>query len=195
MEKLSHKERTRARIIEEAAKAIRQHGPEGIGVAALMKRAGLTHGGFYAHFENRDDLVAHAVERMFQDDCFRIKERVSRLHDPSERLSAFIDDYLSDRARLGVERSCPLPTLTGEAARMPQAARVQFDLGIDGFRRMLRDLIAATGAEDPDGLSSSAMAEMVGAMALARATRDETEASGLLACSRAQLKRRLGLLG
>src|SRR4051812_16395608 len=66
-DKSAHKERTRDRILDEAAQALRMHGTEGVSVAALMKRAGLTHGGFYAHFASRDDLVAHAVDRMFQD--------------------------------------------------------------------------------------------------------------------------------
>jgi TetR/AcrR family transcriptional repressor of nem operon len=193
-ERLSHKERTRARIIEEAAKAMRQYGPEGIGVAALMKRAGLTHGGFYAHFENRDDLVAQAIRQMFQDDYARMQARLAGVKDPAGRLAAFIDNYLSDRARLSVDRACPLPTLTGEAARMPQAARERFDEGIEGFRSTVRDAIAATGAKDPDELASSVAAEMVGAMALARATRDDAKASELLARSREQLKRRLGLV-
>jgi TetR/AcrR family transcriptional repressor of nem operon len=192
-EKTTHKERTRARILDEAAKAMRQFGPEGIGVAALMKRAGLTHGGFYAHFENRDDLVAQAIQRMFRDDSARMRARLAGTKDPAERLAAFIDAYLSDRARSAVELACPLPTLTGEAARMPEAARERFDEGMEGFRRTVREAIAATGEKEPDELASSVMAEMVGAMALARATRDEAKASDLLARSREQLKRRLGL--
>ncbi|HZV09332.1 MAG TPA: TetR/AcrR family transcriptional regulator, partial [Novosphingobium sp.] len=66
-DKSAHKARVRDRILDEAAAALRSGGTDGLSVANLMKRAGLTHGGFYAHFENRDDLVAHAVDRMFKD--------------------------------------------------------------------------------------------------------------------------------
>ena len=66
-EPLTHKERTHARILEEAASAMRLHGADGISVAGLMKRAGLTHGGFYAHFASRDALVLDAVDRMLLD--------------------------------------------------------------------------------------------------------------------------------
>src|SRR3546814_16139292 len=67
VERCRQKERTRTRILDEAARAIREQGAGGIGVAALMQRAGLTHGGFYAHFENRDDLIAKAFDRMRAD--------------------------------------------------------------------------------------------------------------------------------
>ena len=190
----SHKARTRARILDEASKAMRAHGPSGISVADLMKRAGLTHGGFYAHFKNRDDLVACAVERMFEDNRSMLQARLEDLEDPAARLCALIDNYLSDRARLSVERACPLPTLTGEAARMPEDARERFDRGIEGFHGMVHDAIAAIGANDADEIASSVMAEMVGAMAIARATRDQAQASGLLARSREQIKKRLGIV-
>jgi len=62
-----HKAQTRSRVVQEAAAAIRSDGVERIGVAQIMARAGLTHGGFYAHFESKDDLVAQAVEYMFED--------------------------------------------------------------------------------------------------------------------------------
>src|SRR3546814_7896941 len=67
VERCRQKELTRTRILDEAARAIREQGAGGIGVAALMQRAGLTHGGFYAHFENRDDLIAKAFDRMRAD--------------------------------------------------------------------------------------------------------------------------------
>lgn len=191
-EKLSHKERTRARILDEAARAIREHGPEGIGVAALMKRAGLTHGGFYAHFENRDDLVAHAIDRMRLDS----REMLSRtLHkeDAAEGLSSLIDHYLSDRLRRIVDRGCPLPLLSQEARRMPEPARERLADGIRNFRGELERAIAATGAAEPALLAASVLSEMVGAMTLARAIPDDEEASEFLAASRGALKQRLGL--
>jgi len=190
---LTHKERTRARILDEAAKAMRAEGHEGIGVADLMKRAGLTHGGFYAHFRNRDDLVAHAVARMFQDSGAMLARHLDQ-GDAAAGLSALIDYYLSDAMRQNVDKGCPLPGLSGEARRMPEAARERFGAGIVQFRAALERAIAALGLPDAPALSASVLAELVGAVTLARAV-DEGSGKEILASVRAQLKGRLGLNG
>lgn len=111
----THKERTRQRILNEAAAVMRRVGTEGIGVAALMKRAGLTHGGFYAHFSSRDDLVTNVVDRMFNETRERL-QALSPLPDGAERLSRLIDLYLSPEARKAPELNCPLPSLSGRPA-------------------------------------------------------------------------------
>jgi TetR/AcrR family transcriptional repressor of nem operon len=191
-EVMSQKERTRDRILDEAAKAMRQHGSNGIGVAALMKRAGLTHGGFYAHFEDRDDLVAHAIDRMFRDSSHMLNRTLDQ-EDAAAGLRTLIDYYLSDEARLSVDRGCPLPGLSGEAGRMPAAARARFGQGVATFRAALERALALLGAAEPGGQAASVLAELVGAMALARAVGDDEQASTMLRASREQLKRRLGL--
>jgi TetR/AcrR family transcriptional repressor of nem operon len=188
----THKDRTRARILDEAAKAMRVSGTEGIGVAALMKRAGLTQGGFYAHFASRDDLVAHAVDRMFEDSRAMLAASLDE-HDPAAGLIRLIDRYLSDRARLAPERTCPIPSLAGEAGRLPGPARARFAAGIAGFEGALADRLAMLGRYAPEALAASMLAEMVGAMALARAVEDDERASAMLAVSRERLKVRLGL--
>ena len=188
----THKERTRARILDEAAKAMRVHGHEGVGVAEVMKRAGLTHGGFYAHFKNRDDLVAATIDRMF-DDSRSMRARYFRPRDPRGSLIAMIDYYLSDVHRGRVETGCPVAALSSEAARLPAAARQRFEQGFQSFRGAFVEAIRDLGMEDPEGVATSVVAEMVGALALARATSDEAMASGLLQRSRDQLKRRLAL--
>jgi TetR/AcrR family transcriptional repressor of nem operon len=192
MTESSQKAQTRARILDEAAKAMREHGAEGIGVAALMKRAGLTHGGFYAHFENRDDLVAHAVDRMFRDSNHML-DRTLGQPDAAAGLRALIDYYLSDRTRARVDSGCPLPTLSGEAGRFPTDARQRFGDGITRFRSALAHALRTLGSEDPEARAASVLAEMVGAMALARAVQDEEQAREILRSSRDELKRRLGL--
>lgn len=190
-EVMTTKERTRARILDEAAKAMREHGSDGIGVATLMKRAGLTHGGFYAHFENRDDLVAHAVDRMFRDSADMVHHYLGS-GDAAQGLSSLIDFYLSDTTRRRTDGGCPLPSLSGESSRMPAAARERFGQGVTAFRNALAQGLEAIGTPDAQALAASVLAEMVGAMSLARALADE-EASLVLAASRQQLKRRIGL--
>jgi TetR/AcrR family transcriptional repressor of nem operon len=188
---LTHKERTRARILDEAAKALREHGHEGVGVAALMKRAGLTHGGFYAHFKNRDDLVAAAVERMFVDS----RAMVSRYLDhgsPRDGLIGLIEYYLSEGHRDRIAKGCPIAALSSEAVRFPAAAKEQFEDGLNRFRQAIAEALREIGAPNPEGLASSTVAEMVGALTLARSMPREAS-NTLLATSREQIKRRLGL--
>ncbi|WEK47839.1 MAG: TetR/AcrR family transcriptional regulator [Candidatus Andeanibacterium colombiense] len=191
-DKSAHKAKTRARILDEAASAIRTGGAREISVAELMKRAGLTHGGFYAHFASRDDLVAHAVGRMFEDSSAMLSRHLGERPD-GPGLASLIDYYLSERAFKRIEHGCPLPGLTGEAARLPPAARQRFEAGIDAFRRAIATALESMGEAEPGALASSVLAELVGAMALARTMSDETEALALLASSRVRLKERLGL--
>jgi Transcriptional regulator len=187
---LSHKERTRARILDEAAKALRSEGLTGIGVADLMKRAGLTHGGFYAHFESRDDLVAHAIDRMFEDSTFR-RSRPLDGDDPAAGLARLIDGYLSERALKNPGQSCPIPALISEAPHMAEAARTRFAHGITRLQDEMAAALKKLGRKYPQVLAASLLSEMVGAMAIARALPDETEAVAFLVKARESLKARL----
>src|ERR1700756_4643866 len=91
-----HKAQTRARVLEEAAATIRAVGPDGIGVAGLMAKVGLTHGGFYAHFKSKDDLVAQAITRMFDDSRALFDTRTAG-RMPRDGLAAYFDAYLSEQ--------------------------------------------------------------------------------------------------
>src|SRR5258708_8528849 len=92
---VSKKEQTRERILRAAARAIRKHGYEGVGVAEVMKEAGLTHGGFYAHFESRDALLAAAVEQAGAESTENLSRAVAKAK-PGEELLALGDTYLQD---------------------------------------------------------------------------------------------------
>lgn len=188
-DKSAHKARVRDRILDEAAAALRAGGTEGLSVANLMKRAGLTHGGFYAHFENRDDLVAHAVDRMFQDSGAMVRRYLGETDD----LGGLIDYYLSEQAMRRHDRGCPLPWLAGEAPRMPEAARARFQAGIAAMEQALAGALVRQGREEGEAtrLATSMVAEMVGAMALARAYGDGPRAIATLEAARDAIKRRL----
>ncbi|WJT00252.1 TetR/AcrR family transcriptional regulator [Novosphingobium humi] len=188
-DKSAHKARVRERILDEAAAALRAGGTEGLSVANLMKRAGLTHGGFYAHFENRDDLVTHAIDRMFQDSA----GMVQRFLGESDDLDGLIDFYLSEQAMRRHDRGCPLPWLAGEAPRMPEAARARFQAGIAAMEQALAGALIRRGRNSGEAglLATSLVAEMVGAMALARAYGDGPKALATLAAARQAIARLL----
>jgi TetR/AcrR family transcriptional repressor of nem operon len=187
-----HKERTRQRVLTEAAAAIRVHGPDGIGVASLMSKAGLTHGGFYAHFKSKDDLVAQAITQMFEESRQRFIVNADD-PDPAVALANYIDMYLSARHRDARENGCPLPSLSGDLARMPAVARKRFTEGLEGLTRSIAKRVAELGKPHPDRFAASMLAEMVGAMALARAIADPAASERILKASREALKARLAV--
>src|SRR3569623_2604629 len=108
-----HKQKTREKVLDAAAEAIRTEGPHKLGVAGVMAKAGLTHGGFYAHFQSKEDLVAQAIDHMFARSQLKRIDREEGLA-PAEKLVAFIDHYLSPGPRASPIGS-PLPALTADA--------------------------------------------------------------------------------
>lgn len=187
-----HKRRTRARVLKVAARAIRGEGPHEVGVAEIMAKAGLTHGGFYAHFNSKDELVAAAIAQMF-DEAMASFEHLTAGKTPAEALAAYIDFYLSPRHREAQATGCPLPALAPDLPRLDERARDGFTRGVERLTVALSRLIAALGHRDADDLASSALAEMVGAISLARAVSDIRRSNAVLRHSRDALKRRLGI--
>src|SRR6476661_3977346 len=102
---LSRKEATHDRIVETAARAIRRTGYGGTGVAEIMKEAGLTHGGFYAHFESREGMLAEAADRAGADGMARLA-RAAAAAPAKKALEAMLRAYLSKEHVEGVENGC-----------------------------------------------------------------------------------------
>jgi len=158
----------------------------------VMKKAGLTHGGFYAHFGSKDELVAEAIRQMFGGPYTNFAD-LTEGKPPAEALAAYVDFYLSARHRDARDRGCPLPALSGDVARMPASARVRFGEGAKRLSKSIAGLLEAMGRDDAETLAASAIAEMVGAIALARATDDAARSDDILAATRKALGARLGL--
>lgn len=186
------KEQTRARVLKEAAREIRDKGPGGIGVAAIMARAGLTHGGFYAHFKSKDALVTAALDAMFEDARARF-DRSAGEGDPRTALRGYVDFYLSPAHRDARDRGCPLPSLSGDLARGDAEARARFGSGIKGLTARVAEKLERIAYADPDRGAASLVAEMVGAVALARAVADPAQSDAILANSKAAVLARFGL--
>jgi TetR/AcrR family transcriptional repressor of nem operon len=189
---IEHKERTRQRVLSEAAAAIRAVGPNGIGVADLMGKAGLTHGAFYAHFKSKDELVAEAISYMF-DDAYQLFRSRTEHPDAAVALGQYIDSYLSARHRDAPERGCPIPSLSGELARLPVAARERFEAGVERLTRSIAKRVKELGRPGADRVAASMVAEMVGALALSRAVKDPSASDRILKASRDAIKMRIGL--
>jgi TetR/AcrR family transcriptional repressor of nem operon len=187
-----HKKETRARVLQQAGRAIRAEGPHRIGVAEVMARAGLTHGGFYAHFASKDDLVAAAIAQMFEE-ARATFERVTTGKPAREALRAYIDLYLSPRHRDAKETGCPLAALSGDLPRLSAPARRQFTAGFGTLAAAFSNLISASGMPDSETLARSVLAEMVGALILARGTAGSKQSNAILETSRRSVASRLGL--
>lgn len=188
----THKAATRERVLKEAAKEIRAKGPDNVGVAGVMARAGLTHGGFYAHFASKDALVQEAIGTMFADARAR-SDKVDAKGDPRAVLRAYVDFYLSPGHRDSRDRGCPLPTLSGDFARAHPATRERFGAGVVGIANRLAAPLAKLGYADADAESRVLVAQLVGAVALARAVGDRALSDAMLADSHANLVARYGL--
>ncbi len=187
-----HKQKTREKVLKAAAKAIRAQGPHRVGVAGVMRNAGLTHGGFYAHFESKDDLVAAAIGQMFEQSRARFLNEV-RDYPPGRALNAYVDFYLSTGHRDARGSGCPIPALAGDLPRLDHAARAGFAEGVAALTSAVAGRIELLGHAEPQALARSVVAEMVGALSLARAEPDEKKSNQMLAGSRELVKKRLGI--
>lgn len=188
----THKQQTRQRVLRVAAKAIRSEGAHRVGVAGVMREAGLTHGGFYAHFDSKDALVAAAIGQMFEESLMHW-ERETQGRGDADGLAAYIDLYLSEKHRDRPGAGCPIAALACELPRLDAAAREAFVAGSRRLTDALSQPLSRLGHADAPTLAASALAEMVGALALARCESDRARSDALLAASRSALHRRLGL--
>ena len=179
-----HKARTRSAILSVAAVALRNEGIEGTRVSDVMSEAGLTHGGFYVHFESKDDLVAEACAAgvvAARDALVQVAEASS----PEKRVRAMLDAYLTAERR--DRAGCTLATLSGEIARQPAHVRERFT---EQLQRSL-DVLAPTMNGDDDARRVdqiiALVSSMVGAMMLSRAVADRALSDRILAVGRRSL--------
>ena len=167
----SRKEATHERIVDVAARAIRRSGYGGTGVADIMKEAGLTHGGFYAHFDSRDAMLAEAADRAGADGMARVA-RVIAEAPPKRALEALLRAYLSKEHVESAESGCAVAALGSEMPR--QAPRVR-----RAATRRIKEMIDLVARQSPDWGQPGAhertlvtLSTMVGALVLARAVDD-----------------------
>ncbi len=167
------------RVIDTAAGLLREHGYDGIGVADLMKAAGLTQGGFYRNFASKDDLIVKATGRALEATGAMLQEELTAA--PEAAFQTLIAHYLSGEHRDGKASGCILPALAADSARRDDPAlRAVFINAIEAYLHAL----AAIAPSMPEGARARApeaiLAEMVGAVVLARAMGAGDKADKLL---------------
>jgi TetR/AcrR family transcriptional repressor of nem operon len=188
-----HKRRTRDRVLSETTKAIRADGAERISVAGVMRRAGLTHGAFYAYFPSKDELVAAGIERMFEEVRAGPLREVANAGSKGAILVAYLDYYLSPTHRDSRDSGCPLPFLAADAPRLVGSARERFAAGIATLTAIAAGLLRGLSEAEPELAAMSLLSELVGAVSLARAEIDRDRSDAILMSSLKSLKQRFRL--
>lgn len=181
--KQSRREQSHGRILDAAARALRRQGYAGVGVAEVMKEAGLTHGGFYAHFKSRDALLAAAIAHAGTDSVRILSRRIAALREAgASPVRALVEAYLADEHVASCDRGCPVAALGSEIARQGEEL-------LDVSRQRVAGLVKRVQAALPPGTPPERAfllaASLVGAVQMARALGEEGRA--LLPASRAAL--------
>jgi TetR/AcrR family transcriptional regulator, transcriptional repressor for nem operon len=175
----------REKILDVAGTLFRERGFDGIGVADIMKRAGLTHGGFYGHFASKDDLAAEVTARVFGREGWM--QRLTGMAKPT--LRDVVRGYLSPRHRDDAGHGCLFAALGSDVVRQPRSVRRAFTDGLRSRIDALGDVIPGRSAAARRQKAVATMAGLVGALVLSRAVDDPTLSDEILQAASATFGR------
>jgi TetR/AcrR family transcriptional repressor of nem operon len=184
------KTKTHKRIVKIASRRFREKGLAGVGIADLMKEAGLTVGGFYKHFDSRDALVAEAVSSAFG--AWKRQVDAAASGGPPVSYAKLIDDYLNEAHRDDPGAGCAFSALAEEIARSDKRTRALASEQIRNDIQLLADLLPRKAKDENKAAARSkailTFSALVGAMALARAVSDEALSREILKAVKELLK-------
>ncbi|MEM1348736.1 MAG: TetR/AcrR family transcriptional regulator [Myxococcota bacterium] len=175
-----HKERVRERIVHEASRIIRAEGLDALSVGGVMRCVGLTHGGFYAHFANKDELIAEAIRAAGQ-------QTQESLFEAHEDLGSVLERYLCATHAAHPEEGCVIAALGTQAAGRPQPIQSAFDYTTRGLIDLVHAKLEDTsdsGDEVPSREALATTARMVGGVILSRLVEDPGLAQRILCAAR-----------
>jgi len=177
------KAETHRKIVATAARSFRERGSDANGIGQVMKELGLTKGGFYRHFESKDDLYAAAVARAFEELGNRLVAVAEGASKGSE-LRAMIDDYLSPKHLNAPGTGCPLAALAPEIARQPLKIRKRINQSMLAFRDRMLPYISGHTVEERQGRFFVLFPGMAGILVAARVIVDPRGRERMLAAAR-----------
>ncbi|MBX8577136.1 TetR/AcrR family transcriptional regulator [Pseudomonas cichorii] len=180
---LDHKAQTHERIIKEASARFRRDGIGATGLQPLMKALGLTHGGFYAHFKSKDDLVEQALRCAAQE----AEETISKFFALEDPMSGLIDLYLSAEHRDTPEAGCPLPNICAELGQTGKPSLITDEI----ILHLTSAFAQALPGENTQERSISMISTLVGALILARSTQSSELSEQILSTTNARLKQEI----
>ncbi len=179
----------REQITDASARLFKERGLKAVSVADLMGAAGLTHGGFYGHFESKDALAGIAVAHAFEQSAERWHKRIAGKPDDAARRAALVEKFLTAQSLKDVGMGCPTVALATDVAREPVTAPIRTAY-LDGLEGLVQILADVEDGPDAPARRSAALADyatMAGALLLARATEGAPLSAELLAAARARL--------
>jgi len=171
------KQASHDRIVDAAARAIRRSGYNGTGVADIMKAAGLTHGGFYAHFASRDAMLAEAAYRA-GGDAVRSMEGVAAAAPPARTFQAMVRAYLSEEHVASIETGCATAALGSEMPRQAPEVRRAATVRIKEMIDLIACQLPGWGEPGAHARAMAAASTLVGTLILARAVDDPRLSQG-----------------
>ena len=184
------KQRTHDRIVAAAAKLFRAEGYDGTGVDAVMKAAGLTAGGFYAHFKNKDALLAEALEYCWAESGRQMSDTTTAPGD-NDLVLRWADSYLSKHHRDRSGAGCALPTLAGEIPRQAKGVRAAFTRAVRGYLDGLAQHMPGPTQVERNEQAIAVFSAVAGAMLLARAVEDGKFSEQILRTMRQTVRAKL----
>lgn len=174
----TRKQDTHERIVGVAARAIRRNGYDGIGVADVMKQAGLTHGGFYAHFESRDALIVEALAHAGRESGEAIERALTQGASAGiSAFRAFVEAYLADALLGSLDAGCPVAALAGDMPRQSGPVRAASADRV----RLLVSAVRSVMPREARAAAEPVAGMLVGTLQMARAIGDTAEGRALLA--------------
>ena len=162
-----HKQETHARIVRKASVRLREKGAHGIGVADLMKEAGLTHGGFYAHFDSREALLIEAFAYAM-DRSMEYWRKTTAETSPEKRLALIVDSYLNASHRDDPGRGCAVPTLGADIVRESPKTRKAFAAKLEQMIDMIAEQMIDLPPKAARKQAAVTLATMMGTLVLSR---------------------------
>jgi TetR/AcrR family transcriptional repressor of nem operon len=178
-----HKLETHARIVKKASVRLREKGAHGIGVADLMKDAGLTHGGFYAHFDSREALVIEAFVYAMDRGTERWR-KLAEATPPDQRLATLVASYLTPLHRDDPGNGCAIPTLGAEIARESPRTRKAFAAKLEQMIELFTAQISDLPPKQARKKAVATIATMMGTLVLARIAGNGEFSDEILAAGR-----------
>jgi TetR/AcrR family transcriptional regulator, transcriptional repressor for nem operon len=183
-----HKAEVHQKIVKDASRRVRAEGLSGAAVAAVMRDTGLTHGGFYKHFENKDELVMESLREAFHD----IGDKLVRAAEESRSEApwkAIVKCYLSLEYCDHAERGCPLPALAPELARVDETMKSQVFAELVNYRSRMLPFMPGRRTADKERAFFAIFSMMIGAVEMARMMPDRAAQEKVLASTREFLLR------
>ena len=164
-----HKAQNHENILSVAARSFREHGGDSSGIGTVMKKVGLTKGGFYRHFKSKDDLFVEAVARAF-DEMGRGMLEVAKSAPEGQALRAMIEYYLSTRHANSLGTGCVLSALAPEFARKSAGARRRIEASLEAYRERLLPFMPGQTREEKLAKVRLLFSSMTGVLMMARVT-------------------------